>query len=65
MTTIMVKAPRTFVDKTLLPEFRELEATLIEHLNAVADRVIREVIDPNSAEAPEVEAPKQLPPGGQ
>ncbi len=62
-TSVMVKVPRSFAEKTLIPEFRELEVTLIEHLSAVADRVIRQVINPDVAEAPEVEAPKQLPPG--
>jgi len=58
--TVMLRAPKGFVDKTLWPEFNELDKTLVEHLNAVADRVLTQVIFHDAAEAPEVDAPKQL-----
>lgn len=58
--TLMVRAPEKFVEKTLWPEFQELQDTLIEHLNAVADRILKEVIKADTAEAREVDAPRQL-----
>jgi ABC-type ATPase with predicted acetyltransferase domain len=60
----MVRAPEKFVKQTLWPEFQELQDTLVEHLNAVADRILKEVVDPDTAEAKEVDAPRQLSSGG-
>jgi len=59
-TTVMLRAPEGFVHKTLWPEFQELDKTLVEHLNAVADRILTQVVHPNMAEAQEVDAPRQL-----
>ena len=42
--TLIVKAPRTFLEKTLFPEFEALHAALQEHLLEVTDRIIREEI---------------------
>lgn len=42
--TLLVKAPRSFLEKTLWPEFQALHAALQEHLLEVTDRVIREEI---------------------
>jgi hypothetical protein len=49
---IMVKAPRSFVATTLWPEFREINAALVEYLAAITDKVIREEV---WGESPEVE----------
>jgi hypothetical protein len=49
---IMVKAPRSFVATTLWPEFREINAALVEYLAAITDKVIREEV---WGEAPDVE----------
>ncbi len=40
-TTVMVRAPRSFVDKTLLPEYLELQAALHAYLNEATERIIR------------------------
>lgn len=42
--TLVVKAPRTFLEQTLFPEFQALHAALQEHLLEVTDRIIREEI---------------------
>lgn len=42
--TLVVKAPRTFLEKTLFPEFEALHSALQEHLLEVTDRIIREEI---------------------
>lgn len=57
-TTVMVRAPRTFHDRTLWPEFLALSKELETSLNELTDRVIREAINDDVSEAPE--APKAL-----
>ena len=50
-TTVMVNAPKSFIDETLWPEFTEISETLQAYLNEVTDRVISEVIHADSSEA--------------
>jgi hypothetical protein len=52
-TTVMVSAPRSFVDRTLWPEFQELQAALKSYLNEATERIIREEVYGDAAEAPE------------
>jgi len=59
-TTVMLKAPRSFVDATLWPEFSELHQALNEYLNAATERIIREEVHRDTAEAEEVDEPLQL-----
>lgn len=44
-TTLIVRAPRSFVDNTLWPEFREISETLRSYLDEVTERVIARVIN--------------------
>lgn len=50
--SLVIKAPRSFVDDTLWPEFTEIDSALKTYLAAVTDRVIREEVfnDPRDAE---------------
>jgi hypothetical protein len=50
-TTVMVRAPRIFVDETLWPEFQELNGTLRAYMDEVTDRVIKEEIHRDNSEA--------------
>jgi len=59
-TTVLVRAPRTFHDRTLWPEFKALSDELEATLEELTNRVIREAINEDISEAPE--APKELPP---
>jgi hypothetical protein len=59
-TTVLVRAPRTFHDRTLWPEFKALSEELQASLEELTNRVIREAINEDISEAPE--APKELPP---
>jgi hypothetical protein len=43
-TTVMVRAPKTFVDRTLWPEYRQLRDALNRYLNEATDRIIQEEI---------------------
>ena len=59
-TTVLVRAPRTFHDRTLWPEFKALSDELEASLDELTNRVIREAINEDISEA--AEAPKELPP---
>jgi hypothetical protein len=43
-TAVMVKVASSFVNEVLWPEFREVNATLRSHLDAVTTRIIQEAI---------------------
>jgi hypothetical protein len=59
LTTVMVRVPRGFVDQVLWPEFQELNKALVQYLNDVTLRVIREEVHGDASEAAEV--PQALP----
>lgn len=58
--TIIVKAPKSFVDQVLWPEFQELSKALTAYLAEVTERVIREEVHREMAEAEERDEPKLL-----
>ena len=53
-TTVMIRAPRGFLDTVLWPEFTELDQALRSYLNEATLRVIREEIYADASEAQEV-----------
>ena len=52
-TTVMVRVPRSFVDKTLWPEYQELREARDDYLNNATERIIREVVYRDAEEASE------------
>ncbi len=52
-TTVMLRAPRAFVDNTLWPEYLELQAALHSYLNEATERIIREEVYGDADEATE------------
>ena len=52
--TLVVRAPRSFVDTVLWPEFQEINAALVEYLSSLTERVIREEVDGDIGEAEEI-----------
>ena len=52
-TTVMVRAPHSFVDKTLWPEYIALQRALHAYLNEATERIIREEVYRDAGEAPE------------
>lgn len=60
-TTVMVRAPRRFVDETLWPEFNQLNQALFHHLSAVTDRIIKAGIFADDSDAETRAAPEVLP----
>ena len=59
-TTVMARAPKTFVDETLWPEYVELDEILREYLSDVTQRVIQEAIFGDSSEAEERPKPASI-----
>ena len=56
--SLIVRAPRTFIDQVLWPEFEELNAALTAYLSEITERVIREEVHGETGEAEEIdEAP--------
>lgn len=55
-TTVMVRVLKSFVDGTLWPEYLELSKALNEYLDQATERIIREEVFGDSAEAAEREA---------
>jgi hypothetical protein len=51
--TLIIRAPRAFVDSTLWPEYLELQAALHAYLNEATERIIREEVYGDAAEAKE------------
>lgn len=59
--TLVVRASERFLKDTFLPEFDKMHDTLNAHLDAVAERVITEVLDSDTSEAATVDRqPVQL-----
>ena len=52
-TTVLVRAPKSFINKTLWPEYLELRDALNDYLNEATERIIKEEVYGDSREAPE------------
>ena len=53
VTTVMLHAPKGFVDQVLWPEFQELNAALMQYLTEITTRIIREEVHRDTSEAAE------------
>ncbi|MBS1872045.1 MAG: hypothetical protein JSU00_02450 [Acidobacteria bacterium] len=52
-TTVMVRAPRSFIEGTLWPEYLDIKDALDEYLLEATDRIIREEVYRQAEEASE------------
>jgi hypothetical protein len=60
-STLVIKASEHFLRETFLPEYDAMSKTLHEHLTAVTNRVVAEVLSADSSEPAVVDAePRQL-----
>lgn len=50
-TTVMARAPKSFVDQTLWPEYQQFSKILQEYLNEVTARIIGKVLKSDMSEA--------------
>jgi hypothetical protein len=55
--SVMVRAPQTFLDDVLWPEFAEIDEALHEYLAEVTNRVIRDAVCGETTDADEVKEP--------
>lgn len=51
--SVVLMAPQSFIETVLWPEFQELNQALTQYLNDVTDRLIREEVHADTAEAAE------------
>ena len=58
--TIMIKAPKSFAEQVLWPEFQELSAALTIYLSEITEKVIREEVHGETGEAEEVDEPARI-----
>jgi len=52
-TTVVVRAPQSFVDRTLWPEYMQLREALNRYLDEATERIIREEVFGDTEEASE------------
>lgn len=58
--TVVVKAPRTFFDRTLWPQFVEIDGALTSYLDDITNKVIREEVHGEARDAEEVAEPRAI-----
>ncbi len=58
--TIIIRAPRSFVEQVLWPEFEELNAALTAYLSDITERVIREEVHGETGDVDEVDEPRRI-----
>ena len=58
--TIIIRAPNSFVEQVLWPEFEELSAALTAYLSQITDKVIREEVHGETGEAEEVDQSRRI-----
>ena len=58
--TIIIRAPESFIEQLLWPEFEELSAALTAYLSEITERVIREEVHGETGEADEVDEPRRI-----
>ena len=59
--TVIVRAPQSFVDEVLWPEFRELSGALATYLAEITEKLIREEVHGDTHEAEERDEAGMLP----
>jgi hypothetical protein len=58
--TIMTKAPKSFVEQVLWPEYQQLNAALLAYLSEITEKVVREEVHGETGEAEEVDEPARI-----
>lgn len=59
-TTLIVRASERFLKTTFLPQFDKMSDTLYEHLDAVTERVLADVLNSDQSDAAVIDTPQQL-----
>jgi hypothetical protein len=58
--TVLITAPRSFVEQVLWPEFRELSDALSAYLAEITEKLIREEVHGETSDAEERDEPRRL-----
>lgn len=58
--TVLLRAPASFVEGVLWPEFQDLDGALVAYLSEITERVIREEVHGETADADEVPEPGRM-----
>jgi hypothetical protein len=58
--TLIVRAPRPFVEAVLWPEFQQLSSALTAYIAEITDRMIRDEIHGDPTDADELDEPKRI-----
>jgi hypothetical protein len=58
--SIIIRAPKSFVEQVLWPEFDELSAALTTYLSEITEKVMREEVHGETGEADEVDEPRRI-----
>ena len=58
--TVVITAPRSFVEQVLWPEFQELSSALTAYLSEITNRLIREEVHGEMQDAEEVDEPGRI-----
>ena len=58
--SIMINAPKSFMEQVLWPEFQELNAALVAYLSEITEKIIREEVHRETGEAEEVDEPLKI-----
>jgi hypothetical protein len=58
--TIIVRAPKSFLEGVLRAEFKELDAALIAYLAEITERVIREEVHGETTDVDEIDEPTRI-----
>ena len=58
--TIMIKAPKSFIEQVLWWEFQELNAALVAYLSEITEKIIREEVHGETGEAEEIDEPVKI-----
>lgn len=58
--SIIIRAPKSFLEQVLWPEFEELSAALTAYLSEITEKVIREEVHGETGEADEVDEPRRI-----
>jgi len=58
--SIIIRAPKSFIDQVLWPEFEELSTALTAYLSEITERVIREEVHGETGDADEIEEPQRI-----
>jgi hypothetical protein len=59
-TTVMVKAPKSFVTDTLWPEYQQIAAAMRSYIDQVTDRIVADVIHRDASDPDERAESRQL-----